>query len=373
MSPLLLLVPAFTLRVWLLLRQRRALRTGAAGGYARAVVTQRGAQQLWQWLSALLLLLAATRIEALEQDIGATAMLFALVVAGWFWGLPTKAWKVFGTDARHGFNRLTPLRFLREQALHSLLFAALALPAAAIAVVVFQRAGAWWWLPLWALGWLGFAGLRWIQPRYVAPLFDVVEPLPEGALRTRLQSLLTRCGVAEQRLFLMRASARTAQANAQVTGGLAAPRIVLMDTLIHRLEPDEIEAVVAHELGHLQRGHLRFQMLMLGGLWWVMLAVIALLTAEVPAIAPKLALAWAMTPSAWLFVQPYANAIYRRFEFEADEAAARSSSAAAMARALRTLTRNNANATHSDRWYEWIYHTHPATSVRLARLERPAS
>lgn len=372
MSPLLLLIPVFALRLLLLWRQRRALAADAASAYARAVVAQRVGQQLWQSLWAFALLAVSGEVAARAQTAGPALVLFLLVVAGWCWELPAKVWKVFVTDARHGFNRLTPTRFLREQAGRALLFAAVAAPAAALAIMLSEWASEYWWLSVWALGWLGFAVLRWVQPRWIAPLFDKVEPLPHGALRARLAAFLTRSGVLEQRLFLLRASARTGQANAQVNGGVGAPRIVLTDTLIARLPPEQVEAVVAHELGHLQRGHLRVQLLMLGVIWLVLLALVAALVAGVPAGAARLALAWAMLPSAWLFAMPLANAVYRRFEFEADEAAAAASSAEAMAGALRTLTANNANASRNDPWYERVYHTHPPLSARLARLDRGA-
>lgn len=373
MLPLLLLMPAFALRLWLLLRQRRVLRSDASAGYARAVVTQRVGQQLWQSLWALLVLLMLSRIAAVEAQFGSGVTLIVLVLAGWLWELPARVWKVFVTDAAYRFNRLTVPRFVREQAGRALLFALLAVPAALAAVMLFKLSGGLWWLLLWLAGWAGHSALRWLQPRYLTPLFDVVEPLPESPLRRRLEASLRRCGVTRQRLFVLRSSARSAQANAQVSGRLGAPRIVLTDTLIERLPPDEVEAVVTHELGHLQRGHLRFQMLMLGALWLLLVAVIALLTQRIPAIAPRLAIAWAMVPSAWFFALPVVNAVYRRFEFEADEAAAQNSSAAAMAAALRRLTQNNANALHSDPWYQRVYHTHPDLGARLARLDRVAS
>lgn len=374
LPPLLLIVPVFALRLVLLLRQRAALRADAAPPYARAVVTQRVGAQLWQSLWALLVLLSIPLIDRLADARGASFALAVVVIAGWFWELPAKAWKVFVTDAAHGFNRLGPARFLREQTGRALLFIVAAAPAAPLAVAWSGRPGGWsGWLLIWGTGWLGHVVLRWLQPRWIAPRFESVEPLPQGALRDRLNAVLARCGVARQRLFVSRASARTGQANAQVSGGLAAPRIVLADTLIDLLPAEEVEAVVAHELGHLQRGHLRVQQLMLGALWFVLVALIAALTAGVPGTAPRLALAWSLMPSAWLLAQPIANAVYRRFEFEADESAAANSSAAAMAAALRRLTRNNANAARNDRWYERVYHTHPATAARLARLERAAA
>lgn len=372
MPALLFLLAVVAIRAALLIRQRSALRADTGTGYARALVTQRVSAQLWQCLWALLILGSANAVSRLSLSLGSIGTLFVIVLAGWFWELPPKVWKLFVLDAHYGFNRLKPQQFAREQALRALMFAALALPAAAIAMALVRYAGAGWWLVLWAIGWGGFAVVRWLQPRYVSPMFDPVEPLPDGPLKARLQALLTRCGVTRQRLFLMRASARSAQANAQVSGSLGAPRIVLHDTLIQQLQSDEVEAVVAHELGHLQRGHLRLQMLMLGTLWLLLIAFLVLLTQAVADTTVRLALAWALFPSAWLLAQPWLNTAYRRFEFEADEAAAQNSSPAAMASALRTLTKQNANAIQNDRWYEWVYHSHPALPARLAKLDRAA-
>ena len=372
MLPLLLIVPVLLLRLLLLARQQRVLRAEAAPAYARAVVMHRSGQLLWQSLWALILLATLPAIAALEARLPPALLLWLLALAGWLWELPAKAWKPFVTDARHGFNRLSAARFLREQAGRLLLFAVAAAAAALFSVQALRLAGTQAWLPIWLAGWTGWWLLRAAQPVLIAPLFDVIEPLPAGALRERLQALLRRCGVSPQRLFVLRSSARTAQANAQVSGGLAAPRIVLGDTLIAQLPPEEIEAVVAHELGHLQRGHLRLQALMLGASGLLLVALAFALTASQPGAAARLALAWALLPSAWQLAQPLANAMYRRFEFEADEAAAHASSAEAMAAALRRLTRHNANAVRSDRWYERVYHTHPALAERLARLEAAA-
>lgn len=358
----LLLIAA--LRITLLLRQRAVLRTQDQA-YAMGVVTQRVGQQLWQQGWPLLLLALMPLLESDEP-----LLLLALVIAGWLWELPPKAYKPFGLDARHGMNRMSVATFLREQAIKLALFAALALPAAWLALYLIEHSDKRAWLAIWAIGWAAWAGLRWLQPRWIAPLFDKVEPLPTGELRSRLEGLLTRSGVRDQRLFLQRASARSAQANAQVSGSARAPRIVLGDTLIGLLKADEIESVVAHELGHIQRGHLRFQLLMIGAASFAMVMIAAALTTAIGEPVARLAIAWALLPSLWLFALPLANYWYRRFEFEADASAARQASGAALARALRTLTRNNRNAPIADRWYERVYHTHPATSERLDRLDQ---
>ncbi|WP_293368157.1 M48 family metalloprotease [Nevskia sp.] len=357
----LLLIAA--LRLSLLLRQRAALRPQDQP-YAMDLVTQRVVQQLWQQGWPLLLIVATPLI-------GGTAIwLFALLIAGALWELPPKAYKPFGLDAKHGMNRMTVVTFVREQAIKLALFAALALPAAFLSLELLSRTDKKAWLTIWAIGWGGWAGLRWLQPRWIAPLFDQVEPLPAGELRSRLEALLTRSGVRDQRLYLQKASARSAQANAQVSGSARAPRIVLGDTLIGMLRPDEIEAVVAHELGHIQRGHLRLQLFMIGAASFLMVMIAAALTGGIVEPVARLAIAWALLPSLWLFALPLVNYWYRRFEFEADESAARKASGAALARALRHLTANNRNAPIADRWYERVYHTHPATSERLDRLDR---
>ena len=365
--PAVLLLLIAVLRIVLLIRQREVLRAQDQV-YAFGLVTQRVGQQLWQQVWPLLLPVSAPALAVPTAE--PALFLFALAIGGWLWELPPKAFKLFGLDARHGMNRMSVTAFAREQALKLALFAVLALPGAWLALQAEQQLGGYWWLPAWLVGFIGLVLIRAVQPRYIAPLFDAVEPLPAGDLRSRLEGLLARCRVDARQLFLLKASARSAQANAQVSGNLQRPRIVLTDTLIASLKADEIEAVVAHELGHLQRGHLRFQVLMIGSVWLLMLAAAAWLTVGIADPVIELAIAWALLPSLGFFALPLANYWSRRFEFEADASAAGNASGAALARALRTLTRNNRNAPLADRWYERVYHTHPATSERLSRLDR---
>lgn len=357
------LVVIAALRLLLLARQRAVL-AAQDQAYATGLVTQRVGQQLWQQLAPLALIVGAAWLPT------GPLLLFAVVVAGWLWELPAKAWKPFVLDAAHGLNRLTASAFAREQGVKLLLFASLAAPAAWLAPRLLSGPGHAGWLAIWALGYSGWVAIRHLQPRVIAPLFDPVEPLPDGALRTRLEQLLARCGVTEHRLYLLRSSARSTQANAQVSGSARRPRIVLGDTLIGLLKADEIESVVAHELGHIQRGHLRVQLLLIAAGSLLMVGAAALLTAGIADPGLRLALAWLLLPSLWLLALPTVNGTYRRYEFEADASAAAHASGAALARALRTLTANNRNAPLADRWYERVYHTHPATSERLDRLDR---
>jgi len=360
----LVLLLTAALRLWLLQRQRAAL-LPQDQAYATGLVGQRVGAQLWQQAAPLLLVAAAP-----WRPADAAVLLFGAVLAGWLWELPAKAWKPFVLDARHGLNRLGAAAFAREQGLKFALFVLLAAPAAVLAPWLLARFGEAGWLAIWGLGYGGWLLIRIVQPRLIAPLFDPVEPLPDGALRGRLARLLDRCGVAEHRLYRLRSSARSTQANAQVSGHARRPRIVLGDTLIDLLQPDEIEAVVAHELGHIQRGHLRMQVLMIGAGSLLMVLAAAALTAGIAESGLRLALAWLLLPSLWLAALPVVNGRYRAFEFEADASAAANASGAALARALRRLTANNRNAPLADVWYERVYHTHPATHERLDRLDR---
>lgn len=351
------------LRLILLLRQRAALAVQDQP-YARGLVTQRVGAQLWQQVALLVL------VAALPWLPDGAVLLFAAAIAGWLWELPAKAWKPFVLDAAHGLNRLTVAAFAREQLTKFGLFALLAAPAAWLAPWLLETLGSAGWLAIWAIGFDGWLLIRIVQPRLIAPLFEPVEPLPDGDLRRRLQRLLDRCGVRDHRLYLLRSSARSTQANAQVSGSARRPRIVLGDTLIGLLKADEVESVVAHELGHIQRGHLRVQIAMIGVGSLLMVLAAAALTAGLAEPGQRLAIAWLLLPSLWLFALPVVNGTYRRYEFEADAAAAANASGAALARALRTLTANNRNAPLADAWYERVYHTHPATHERLDRLDR---
>lgn len=353
------------LRLWLLHRQRAVLQAQAQP-YALGLVTQRVGSQLWQQAFALLLFAAIT-FGAAPQTASGLAL---TVVLAALWQWPALAAKPFGLDARHGLNRLSGLTFLRDQGLRLLLSALVAWPAAALALALLARFGEPAWLAIWLLGWVGWIVQHDGQPKLAARLFETVEPLPEGELRQRLVALLVRCGVRQPQLYRLQASARSVQANAQVSGTARAPRIVLGDTLIALLSPAEIEAVVAHELGHVQRGHLRAQRGLIGLCAALVVAAAAVLTAGIAPPPARLALAWALLPSLWFLVLPWINGRYRRYEFEADAAAAERASGAALAQALRRLTANNRNAPDADRWYERVYHTHPATAERLARLDR---
>jgi STE24 endopeptidase len=169
--------------------------------------------------------------------------------------LPFSVYRTFVVEERFGFNRMTPALFLADLAKHALLGAVLGLPLLLLVLWLMQRMGEQWWLWVW-LAWTGFNLLILLAyPAFIAPLFNKFTPLADAKLAGRIEALLARCGFRSNCLFVMDGSRRSAHGNAYFTGFGAAKRIVFFDTLLSRLAPGEVEAVLAHELGHYRRHH----------------------------------------------------------------------------------------------------------------------
>ena len=184
------------------------------------------------------------------------ATVFAVGIVGALAALPFDLWRTFGIEARHGFNKTTPLVFVMDLAKGAALAVVLGAPLLLLVFWLLDIAGTYWWLYAWA-AWVAFTLiLTAIFPRWIAPLFNKFTPLEDGELRSRIESLVRRCGFRAESLFVMDGSRRSSHGNAYFTGFGADKRIVFFDTLIERLTPSEIEAVLAHELGHFARGHI---------------------------------------------------------------------------------------------------------------------
>ncbi|HZN85575.1 MAG TPA: M48 family metallopeptidase, partial [Burkholderiales bacterium] len=169
--------------------------------------------------------------------------------------LPASVYRTFAIEARFGFNRMTPALFAADLARHALLGAALGLPLLVLVLWLMERMGPQWWLAVWC-AWAGFNLLiLFLYPTFIAPLFNKFTPLADPALAVRIDALLARCGFRAKGLYVMDGSKRSAHGNAYFTGFGAAKRIVFFDTLLARLAPAEVEAVLAHELGHFRRHH----------------------------------------------------------------------------------------------------------------------
>ncbi|MGA2397923.1 MAG: M48 family metallopeptidase [Steroidobacteraceae bacterium] len=307
------------------------------------------------------------------------ALLFLQLV-----GLPFVVWRTFRIEARFGFNRITPRLFVFDMLKRGALGFAIGAPLVLATLALMDRAGAWWWLWAW-LVWLAVSlALAWAAPRFIAPLFNRFSPLDDAALRARVESLLERCGFAAAGgVFVMDGSRRSAHGNAYFTGIGRNKRIVFFDTLLARIDSDEIEAVLAHELGHFRLHHVR-QRLAVSGL--SMLAGLALLGwlarqpgfyaalgVAVPSPALALLLFLVVVPVFTYFVTPLEAWWSRRHEREADDFAVRHASAERLAAALVKLYRDNAATLTPDPVHSAFYDSHPPALERIARLQQLAA
>jgi STE24 endopeptidase len=313
------------------------------------------------------------------------ALLTAVSLIGGLIDLPAEWVATFRLEQRFGFNRSTPALWWADQAKGVLVGAALGLPLAALVLWIMAASGGLWWL--WAWGALvGFNLLVLVlYPTVIAPFFNKFEPLADAALAERVQALMQRCGFAAKGLFVMDGSRRSAHGNAYFTGLGAAKRVVFFDTLLAKLTPGEVEAVLAHELGHFKLRHVPKTMV---GLFAGSMAALALLgwlagqsgfyvglgvapNLAAPNDALALLLFMLVLPSFAFFVSPVMAQFSRRNEFQADAFACQHADGRDLARALLKLHADNASTLTPDPLYVRFYYSHPPASERLAVLPSP--
>jgi len=292
--------------------------------------------------------------------------------------LPLTLYRTFVIEARFGFNRMTPALFIADLAKQTLLSALLGIPLLVLVLWLMAQMGELWWLWVWA-AWTGFNLLvLLIYPSFIAPLFNKFSLLQDAALAGRIEALLTRCGFRSSGLYVMDGSKRSSHGNAYFTGFGAAKRIVFFDTLLTRLAPGEIEAVLAHELGHYKRHHVwkRIAVLFTASLalLWVLGQLIgqewfyAGLNVQTQGTATALLLFVLATPVFTFFLQPLTSLHSRRHEFEADAYAAANANAAELVQALVKLYQDNASTLTPDPLHSAFYDSHPPAATRIARL-----
>lgn len=328
-----------------------------------------GLQAIWDLWAGILQGDLATGIAFI---VTVTALMSALDV-------PFGLWRSFVLEARFGFNKMTLATFFADMAKQAAVGAALGIPLLALVLWLMERSGELWWLYAW-LAWVTFnLFLLAVYPSWIAPLFNKFTPLEEGELKQRIERLLARCGFASRGLFVMDGSRRSSHGNAYFTGFGRTKRIVFFDTLITRLEGPEIEAVLAHELGHFKLRHvvkrttLTFLM-SLGFLWLLGQAMpqqwfYAGLGVTTPSTAMALQLFMMVVPVFAFLLQPVAALISRQHEYEADAFAARHASAGDLVTALVKLYRDNASTLTPDPLHSAFYDSHPPASLRVARLQ----
>jgi STE24 endopeptidase len=297
--------------------------------------------------------------------------------------LPFDWYRQFRIEEKFGFNRMTPKLFLIDLLKSVLIAAALGLPLLALVLWLMEAAGAYWWLYAWAV-WVGFnAMVLVLYPTVIAPLFNRFEPLADGDLAGRISALLARTGFSSRGVFVMDGSRRSAHGNAYFTGLGRAKRIVFFDTLLQRLQPSEIEAVLAHELGHFKRRHIAKRLAFSFFSSLVFLALLGWLARQswfyqglgvTPALdgthnAVALVLFMLVVPVFTFVLAPIASRISRKHEFEADAFAVSHTSGRDLASALVKLYEDNAATLTPDPVHSAFYDSHPPAAIRIARLQ----
>ncbi len=307
------------------------------------------------------------------------ALVFAVVLIGGLLELPLSLYHTFVIENRFGFNRMTPMQYVRDLAMQLVLGAVLGVPLVAVILWLMMRAGDYWWLWAW-LVWMGFMLLMlWAFPVLIAPLFNKFTPLEDQELKARLERLLERCGFHSNGMFVMDGSKRSAHGNAYFTGFGRNKRIVFYDTLLKGLAPEEVEAVLAHELGHFKRHHVRTNLLFSAAMSLAGLALLGWLSTQawfyhglgVERVGPAQALLLFMlaSPVFTFFLQPLTSMLSRRHEFQADEFAAKQADAHALISGLVKMYRDNASTLTPDPLYSAFYHSHPPAAVRIRHLQ----
>ncbi len=386
--------PAFEGRIPLAAHQKAADYTIAKARFGLLEMALSAAVLLgWTLLGGLDLL-----NRALLQWLGGgmvqqLALLGAFALIGGLIDLPATIYQTFVIEQRFGFNKMTPRLWLADLLKSTLMGVAVGLPIAALILWLMGAAGPMWWLWAWAV-WMGFNLLLMvIYPLFIAPLFNKFQPLEDESLKARVTALMQRCGFAAKGLFVMDGSRRSAHANAYFTGFGAAKRVVFYDTLLRQLSPGEVEAVLAHELGHFKHRHIVKRIVSMFALSLAGFALLGWLSTQtwfyaglgvtpnlvLPGIAPAapndalaLLLFMLAVPVFTVFISPLFAQISRRHEFEADAYAMAQASGQDLAAALLKLYEDNASTLTPDPVYVKFYYSHPPASERLARMPQPS-
>jgi STE24 endopeptidase len=307
-----------------------------------------------------------------------TALLFSLFLVQAVVSLPLSIWRTFGIESRFGFNRMTWQLYTTDLLKQAALAVVLGLPLILALLWLMQHMGSLWWLYAWLVLTAFSVVLQLLFPAVILPLFNKFTPLADGELAERVGQLLKRCGFRSKGLYVMDGSKRSSHGNAFFAGFGAAKRIVLFDTLVSRLDPPEVEAVLAHELGHYKLHHILKRIVLssamtLGGLWllgellreaWFYSG----LGVSQPGMAAALALFMLAVPQFTFFLHPLTSHFSRKHEFEADAYATSNADPAKLAEALVKLYRDNASTLTPDPLHSAFYDSHPPAAVRIAKL-----
>ena len=315
----------------------------------------------------------------LWAGVAATASIFLLMT---LIETPTSLYQTFVIEEKFGFNKSSIGQFIKDQVLQLSLGAVIGLPILALILWVMDNVGPLWWLWAWGIL-MGFSLLMsWLYPTVIAPLFNKFTPMEDGSLKDRIQGLLTRCGFNSQGIFIMDGSKRSGHGNAYFTGLGNNKRIVFFDNLVASLEEEELEAVLAHELGHFKCKHVIKMLIATSIMSLFSFAVLGWLInqawfynglgVEQASNAAALLLFILVSSSFTFFMQPISAYFQRKFEFEADDFAANNAKATKMISALVKLYEENANTLTPDPLFSAFHYSHPPAAIRIAHLESKA-
>ena len=374
-------VPAeFAAEISLDAHQRAADYTCAKTQLAMATVAAEALIVLWLTfgggLQAMHDLTAAWLPPGIGRGLALIALIAAVMTAA---ELPFSLYRTFRIEERFGFNRMTLSLFFLDMAKSLLLAAAFGIPLAACILWLMEKMGTYWWFYAW-LVWVGFnLFMLAIYPTWIAPLFNKFSPMEDAELKDRIERLLARCGFKVRGLMVMDGSRRSSHGNAYFTGFGRSKRIVFFDTLLSRLTGAEVEAVLAHELGHFKLRHVAKRMawifaVSLGFLW--LLGYLAQqdwffhgLNVAAPSTAMALILFFIVIPNFTFLLQPLGAMYSRKHEFEADRYAMQNASAGDLVSALVKLYRDNAATLTPDPAHSAFYDSHPPALSRITRLK----
>jgi STE24 endopeptidase len=333
---------------------------------------------IWTLGGALQLVDNAWRSLDLPEIWTGVAFLLSVYAIMSLLDLPMAAYRTFNLEQRFGFNKTTLKVFVIDMMKNALLVLVIGMPMLALVLWLMENSGTYWWFYVW-LTWLGFSLLMmWAYPAFIAPLFNKFRPLEHDELRTRIENLLTRNGFISNGIFVMDGSSRSTHGNAYFTGLGTNKRIVFFDTLINELNTDEIEAVLAHELGHFKCNHIVKRITVLGLVFLIGLALLGWLIdmpwfyhglgVENVSTYMALMLFVIASPAFTFILQPLFSYISRQHEFEADDFAASQAQTHNLIQALVNLYRENANTLTPDPLYSAFHDSHPPAPIRIAHL-----
>jgi STE24 endopeptidase len=322
-------------------------------------------------------------LSAMTSSLLASASIF---VAMTLIEIPFSLYQTFVIEEKYGFNKNTIPQFIKDQLLSFGLSLGIGLPILALILWVMDSIGSLWWVGAWLII-LSFSLLMsWLFPTVIAPLFNKFTPMEEGTLKQRIQNLLQRCGFNSQGIFIMDGSRRSGHGNAYFTGLGNNKRIVFFDTLINSLDEDELEAVLAHELGHFKRKHVVKMLIASSVMTLISFAVLGWLISKqwfftglgvnifsdgvtTQSNAAALLLFMLVSPVFTTFIQPISAYFQRKFEFEADDFATEHTQGGKMISGLVKLYEENASTLTPDPLYSAFHYSHPPAAIRIAHIE----